>query len=104
MMDYGLCFDEAHTGVYAAREHGEAYLWTRLRDLVDICWLKETSSASRNEGALLVARMDALLEQGHLASRAAQNVRDDALSFIQKRTSEGLRWRISGDELSLRKF
>lgn len=104
-MSHGVCFRPEHVGVWASRGLGADYLWNRLRDLVDLCWLKTATTEERNTGELLVARMDGMTIALRMASPAqTQALIDQALEFIQKHTSEGLEWRISNGELVLREI
>lgn len=98
-MRYGVCFDHDDVGVYATPGHGPEYLWQRLRDLVDGCWIKESSTRGRNEGQIIVGTMDRYIRDLKPIPRP---LLDEALEFLQHRTSEGLKWRISGEHLELR--
>lgn len=98
-MRYGLCFDHDDVGIYATAGYGQEYLWQRLRDLVDSCWIKESNSLGRIEGKVITQLFDASMRNG---IPVQQFLIDDALDFLQQRTAEGLVWRISGNELSLR--
>lgn len=98
---YGLCFDGSDEGVYSSNTHGPEYMWQRLRDLVDGCWIKDHSVDGRNEGQLIVRLIDRYM----LAKTPVPHALiDQAIKFLQFRTAHGYAWRLSGNELSLRKL